>query len=95
MFLLRLCRSFLCYDRWISGMQVIRISRAPMFTTLIQVGINGSIVANAGFVDRMGKINSEGVKALPAVTLTTWGNVFAVGQIIGLTGMSLCVSRSV
>ncbi|KAI5197087.1 hypothetical protein AUEXF2481DRAFT_43028 [Aureobasidium subglaciale EXF-2481] len=51
-----------------------------------QIGINGSIIANKGFVDQFAtETNSAGKKYLAAPILAGWSSIMSVGQIIGMT----------
>jgi hypothetical protein len=55
-----------------------------------QVGINGNIIANAGFVRQFGtEFNADGELILSASVLSAIGTIGSVGQIIGMTTLPL------
>ncbi|SCN84051.1 probable maltose permease (MalP) [Fusarium fujikuroi] len=50
-----------------------------------QIGINGSIIANKGFVHQFATAtNADGDEYLTAPTLAGWSSIMSVGQIIGM-----------
>ncbi|KAM0545770.1 hypothetical protein ACHAPJ_011194 [Fusarium lateritium] len=50
-----------------------------------QIGINGSIIANQGFVHQFSTgINADGDEYLTAPILAGWSSIMSVGQIIGM-----------
>ncbi|KAH8430724.1 uncharacterized protein LDX57_008386 [Aspergillus melleus] len=52
-----------------------------------QAVMNGSIIANAGFVHQFAtKINAEGEQYLESPIITGWSMVMTIGQMIGLAG---------
>jgi hypothetical protein len=55
-----------------------------------QVGINGNIIANPGFVRQFGtELNADGELILSASVLSAIGTIQSVGQIIGMTTLPL------
>ena len=55
-----------------------------------EVGINGNIIANAGFVHQFGtELNAKGELILSASVLSAIGTIQSVGQIIGMTTLPL------
>ncbi|GFZ49942.1 hypothetical protein JCM24511_07345 [Saitozyma sp. JCM 24511] len=59
-----------------------------------QIGMNGNVVANAGFVDRFGtETNAAGKKILAASVLSAISAIQSVGQIIGMTTLPFLSAR--
>ncbi|KAH6689842.1 sugar transporter [Plectosphaerella plurivora] len=59
-----------------------------------QIGINGNIVANPGFVEQFAtQTNSEGQRVLASPILSAWGAIMSVGQIIGMTSLPFFSDR--
>ncbi|KAK6903354.1 hypothetical protein I203_106857 [Kwoniella mangroviensis CBS 8507] len=59
-----------------------------------QIGINGNIIANPGFIKQFATvIDSNGDPALSAPVLSAIGTIQSVGQIIGMTSVPFLASR--
>lgn len=59
-----------------------------------QIGINGNIVANPGFVRQFAtQTNDEGEPVLASSILSAWGSIMSVGQIIGMTTLPFISDR--
>ncbi|WWC91437.1 uncharacterized protein L201_006383 [Kwoniella dendrophila CBS 6074] len=59
-----------------------------------QIGINGNIIANPGFVKQFATTtDSKGEPALSAPVLSAIGTIQSVGQIIGMTSVPFLASR--
>jgi len=68
------------------------VSTSLQFKALLtaQVGINGNIIANPGFVRQFGtELNADGELILSASVLSAIGTIQSVGQIIGMTTLPL------
>jgi hypothetical protein len=49
-----------------------------------QIGMNGNIIANAGFVEQFAtRTDSKGAKVLAPGILSAWGGAMTVGQTCG------------
>ncbi|WWC91994.1 uncharacterized protein L201_006948 [Kwoniella dendrophila CBS 6074] len=49
-----------------------------------QINLNGNIIANPGFVTRVGEKNAAGKIALTTHATATWGAVQSLGQLVGM-----------
>ncbi|KAK6909183.1 sugar transporter [Kwoniella mangroviensis CBS 8886] len=49
-----------------------------------QINLNGNIIANPGFVNRVGEENAAGKIALTTHATATWGAVQSLGQLVGM-----------
>ncbi|WWD00964.1 hypothetical protein V866_007902 [Kwoniella sp. B9012] len=59
-----------------------------------QIGINGNIIANPGFVKQFATVtDSKGEPALSAPVLSAIGTIQSVGQIVGMTSVPFLASR--
>ncbi|WRT68173.1 uncharacterized protein IL334_005148 [Kwoniella shivajii] len=59
-----------------------------------QIGINGNIIANPGFVKQFATtVDSTGEPALSAPVLSAIGTIQSVGQIIGMTSLPFLAAR--
>ncbi|CEN60929.1 hypothetical protein ASPCAL07600 [Aspergillus calidoustus] len=59
-----------------------------------QIGINGNIIANPGFVKQFAtKTNEAGEPYLAASVLSAWSAIMSVGQIIGMTSLAFITDR--
>ncbi|KAK1149692.1 hypothetical protein N8T08_005245 [Aspergillus melleus] len=59
-----------------------------------QIGINASIIANSGFVDRFAtEIGKDGSPALASPILSGWSSIMSCGQILGMTSLAFISSR--
>ncbi|KAH8422418.1 putative MFS alpha-glucoside transporter [Aspergillus melleus] len=59
-----------------------------------QIGINASIIANSGFVDRFAtEIGKDGSPALASPILSGWSSIMSCGQILGMTTLAFISSR--
>ncbi|KAL3485888.1 general substrate transporter [Aspergillus germanicus] len=59
-----------------------------------QIGINGSIIANQGFVEQFGtEIDTSGKPYLASPILAGWSSIMSVGQIIGMVTIPFVSSR--
>ncbi|KAL2811391.1 general substrate transporter [Aspergillus granulosus] len=59
-----------------------------------QIGINGNIIANPGFVKQFAtKFNDAGEPYLAAPVLSAWSAIMSVGQIIGMTSLAFITDR--
>ncbi|SPO00282.1 probable MFS alpha-glucoside transporter [Cephalotrichum gorgonifer] len=59
-----------------------------------QIGINGNIIANPGFVRQFAtKINAAGEPVLASPVLSAWSSIMSVGQIIGMTTLPFLSDR--
>ncbi|KAL2813348.1 major facilitator superfamily domain-containing protein [Aspergillus cavernicola] len=59
-----------------------------------QIGINGNIIANPGFVKQFAtQVNDAGEPALSASILSAWSAIMSVGQIIGMTSLAFITDR--
>ncbi|KAI9147043.1 MFS transporter fmqE [Paramyrothecium foliicola] len=59
-----------------------------------QIGINGNIIANPGFVKEFAtQVNSDGEPVLASSILSAWGSIMSVGQIIGMTTLPFLSDR--
>ncbi|WWD19903.1 hypothetical protein CI109_104372 [Kwoniella shandongensis] len=59
-----------------------------------QIGMNGNIIANAGFVEQFGTtFDATGKRILSAPVLTAIGTIQSVGQIIGMTTLPFIAAR--
>jgi hypothetical protein len=66
---------------------ILHLSSLHQYNTGLahQIGINGNIVANRGFVQQFGTIRTEdGAVALAAPILSGWNSCINVGQIIAM-----------
>ncbi|VUC26714.1 unnamed protein product [Clonostachys rosea] len=59
-----------------------------------QIGMNGSIVANKGFVKQFAtEVNAKGELYLASPVLVGWSSIMSVGQIIGMTTLPFLAGR--
>ncbi|CEN61033.1 hypothetical protein ASPCAL07702 [Aspergillus calidoustus] len=59
-----------------------------------QIGINGSIIANQGFVEQFAtKVDGSGKPYLASPILAGWSSIMSVGQIIGMVTIPFVSSR--
>ncbi|KEY71303.1 hypothetical protein S7711_05895 [Stachybotrys chartarum IBT 7711] len=59
-----------------------------------QIGINGNIIANPGFVREFAtEVNDDGEPVLASSILSAWGSIMSVGQIIGMTTLPFLSDR--
>ncbi|RSL78605.1 hypothetical protein CEP52_003987 [Fusarium oligoseptatum] len=59
-----------------------------------QIGINGNIIANPGFVHQFAtKLNDAGEPFLASDILAGWSSIMSVGQIIGMTHLTFVSDR--
>ncbi|KAH7126472.1 general substrate transporter [Dactylonectria estremocensis] len=59
-----------------------------------QIGINGNIIANPGFVQQFAtETSADGTPALASPILSAWGSIMSVGQIIGMTTLPFVSDR--
>ncbi|KAF4464685.1 sugar transporter [Fusarium albosuccineum] len=59
-----------------------------------QIGINGNVIANPGFVRQFStKMNDAGDPVLAAPILSAWSSIMSVGQIIGMTTLPFLSDR--
>ncbi|GKT47982.1 MFS transporter fmqE [Colletotrichum spaethianum] len=59
-----------------------------------QIGINGNIIANPGFVKQFGsELTAAGEPNLAAPILSGWSSIMSVGQIIGMTTVPFLSDR--
>ncbi|KAB5546914.1 sugar transporter [Coniochaeta sp. 2T2.1] len=59
-----------------------------------QIGINGNIIANPGFVHRFAtETNADGDRVLASPVLSAWSSIMSVGQIIGMTTLPFLSDR--
>ncbi|KAH8882381.1 general substrate transporter [Thozetella sp. PMI_491] len=59
-----------------------------------QIGMNGSIVANQGFINQFATVrNAKGDLYLESPVLGGWSSIMSVGQIIGMTTLPFVTSR--
>ncbi|KAG7108624.1 MFS transporter fmqE like protein [Verticillium longisporum] len=59
-----------------------------------QIGMNGNIVANPGFVRQFAtETNNAGEPFLASPILSAWGSIMSVGQIIGMTSLPFLSDR--
>ncbi|KAH8879716.1 putative transporter [Thozetella sp. PMI_491] len=59
-----------------------------------QIGMNGSIVANQGFINQFAtERNGSGTLYLASPVLSGWASIMSVGQIVGMTTLPFVTSR--
>lgn len=59
-----------------------------------QVNLNGSIIANKGFIRQFGTVRSAtGVLSLDPKHVSVWGGIQSVGQVVGMTSLSFVSDR--
>jgi hypothetical protein len=78
---------FPLYSRSTPSIPILPLSSLHQYDTGLahQIGINGNIVANRGFVQQFGTITAEdGSVALAAPILSGWNSCINVGQIIAM-----------
>nr|XP_019010602.1 sugar transporter [Kwoniella pini CBS 10737]OCF49383.1 sugar transporter [Kwoniella pini CBS 10737] len=64
------------------------LSRWETVKRFWKVNLNGAIIANPGFVNRVGEKNAAGKIALTVHATATWGAVQSLGQLVGMWGLT-------
>lgn len=92
------CLLYLCLVhvslRWLSGECVPALSYdadADVALFRHQIGINGNVIANPGFIETFGNQvdPTTGAKILSAATLSAFSAMISTGQIIGMLTLPL------